>query len=455
MQAGREIQEDGAVQTGQEIQEDGTMQAGQEMYEFAGKLFPIGRSLTGEGVRETLRLIKEQVPELQIHEVPSGTKAFDWTVPKEWEIREAYIEDGQGRRIVDYGRNNLHVMGYSAPINRYLDLEELLSYIKVEENQPEVIPYVTSYYSQKSAFCMSKNQRDSLKPDTYHMVIDSRLFDGVLNYGEILLPGASEKEVLLSTYICHPSMANNEVSGPVLAVWLAKWLKSLDRRLSYRIVFVPETIGSIVYLSRNLARMKERTIAGFVLTCVGDDRAYSYLETRKGDTLTDRVMRNVLGFAHPEYRTYSYLDRGSDERQYNAPGVDLPVCDFCRSKYAEYPEYHTSADDMTLISPEGLEGSYEVMRQVLRALEYNRCYRVTCLCEPQLGKRGLYPSVSRKGIYEEVKKMTNLIAYADGTEDLIGVSTRIGVSVEELIPIVDQLYEAGLLEVAEVCANRY
>ena len=423
------------------------MQAGQEMYAFAQKLFPIGRSLTGEGVRESLGMIREQIPELEIQSVPSGTQVFDWTVPKEWEIREGYIEDAQGNRIIDYRTNNLHVMGYSTSVDKYVSLEELLEYIKVEEGQPEVIPYVTSYYSPRFAFCMSKKQRDSLQPGTYHMVIDSRHFDGVLNYGELFLPGASEKEVLLSTYICHPSMANNEVSGPVLVTWLAKWLKSLDRKLSYRIVIVPETIGSIVYLSRNLAQMKERTVAGFVLTCVGDDRAYSYLETRKGDTLTDRVMKNVLGFAHPEYKTYSFLDRGSDERQYNAPGVDLPVCDFCRSKYGEYPEYHTSADDMSLISPQGLQGSLDVMKQVILALEYNHYYRVTCLCEPQLGKRGLYPTESRKGIYEEVKKLTNLIAYADGTEDLIGISSRIGVPVEELIPHVDKLCEAELLEI--------
>lgn len=425
------------------------MQTGQEMYDFAGKLFPIGRSLTGEGVRESLRLIKEQVPELEIMSVPSGTRVFDWTVPKEWEIREGYIEDGEGRRIIDYQKNNLHIMGYSTPVDRYVSLEELLQYIKVEEDQPDVIPYVTSYYSPRFAFCMSKRQRDSLKPGTYHMVIDSRHFDGVLNYGQILLPGASAKEVLLSTYICHPSMANNEVSGPVLAAWLAKWLKSFDRNLSYRIVFVPETIGSIAYLSRNLAEMKAKTIAGFVLTCVGDNRTYSYLETRKGNTLTDRVMKNVLKDVYPEYKTYSYLDRGSDERQYDSPGVDLPVCDFCRSRYTQYPEYHTSADDMTLISPEGFEGAYEVMRRVIRALEYNHYYRVTCLCEPQLGKRGLYPTVSRKGIYDEVKKITNLIAYADGTEDLIDISTRIGVSVEELIPIVEKLCEAGLFEIAD------
>ena len=419
------------------------------MYDFAGELFPIGRSLTGEGVRESLRMIKELIPELEIKSVPGGTRVFDWTVPQEWEIKEGYIEDEQGNRIIDYHVNNLHVMGYSVPVDKYVPLEELLQYIKVEEEQPDVIPYVTSYYSPRFAFCMSKNQRDSLKPGTYHMVIDSRHFDGVLNYGEILLPGKSKEEVLLSTYICHPSMANNEVSGPVLVTWLAKWLKSLDRRLSYRIVIVPETIGSIAYLSENIEQMKAHTIAGFVLTCVGDNRTYSYLESRKANTLSDRVMKNVLGYVYPEYKTYSFLERGSDERQYNAPGVDLPVCDFCRSKYGEYPEYHTSADDMSLISPEGLEGSYNVMTQVLRALEYNNYYRVTCLCEPQLGKRGLYPTESRKGIYEEVKKLTNLIAYADGTEDLIDISTRIGVPVEEMIPNIDKLLEAGLFEIVE------
>ncbi|MGN0429671.1 MAG: DUF4910 domain-containing protein [Acetatifactor sp.] len=425
------------------------LETGQEMYDFAGRLFPIGRSLTGEGVRETLRMIQEQVPELEIHEVPSGSQAFDWTVPKEWEITEGYIEDEDGGRVVDYHENNLCVMGYSVPVDRYVSREELFEYVKVEENQPDVIPYVTSYYSPRFAFCMSKNKRDSLKPGTYHMVIRSRHFDGVLNYGEIYLPGESEKEVLLSTYICHPSMANNEVSGPVLTTWLAKWLKQQKRKLSYRIVFVPETIGSICYISRNLDVMKRNVIAGFVLTCVGDDRAYSYLETRKGNTLTDRVMKNVLGFAHPEYKTYSFLERGSDERQYNAPGVDLPVCDFCRSKYVEYPEYHTSADNMDLISPKGFAGAYDVMIQVLKALEYNGFYRVTCLCEPQLGKRGLYPSESRKGIYEEVKKLTNLIAYADGTEDLIAISTRIGVPVEELIPSIDKLLAAGLFELMQ------
>lgn len=421
-------------------------EAGRQMYAFAERLFPIGRSLTGEGVRQSLGMIKELVPELEIREIPSGTQVFDWTIPQEWEIRHAYIEDEAGNRIVDYEVNNLHVIGYSTPVDRYVDMEELLNYIRVEDEQPDVIPYVTSYYSPRYGFCMSKRQRDALKPGTYHMVIDSRLFDGVLNYAELLLPGKTEKEVLLSTYICHPSMANNELSGPVLVTWLTNWLKTIDRNLTYRIVIVPETIGSIAYLSRNLDAMRKNTIAGFVLTCVGDDRTYSYLESRNGNTLSDRVLTNVLKDVYPEYKTYSYLDRGSDERQYNAPGVDLPVCDFCRSKYGEYPEYHTSADDMSLISPRGLSGAYHVMTQVLAALEMNGFYRVNCLCEPQLGKRGLYPTESRKGIYHEVKKLTNLIAYADGERDLIEISTKIGVPLVGLIPIVEKLVAAGLLD---------
>ncbi len=420
---------------------------GKWMYDLADRLFPIGRSLTGPGVRESLQILQEEIPELQIREVQSGTQAFDWTVPKEWEITEGYIEDECGNRIVDYQENNLHVMGYSTPVDTYVDLDELLTYIRVEEQQPDAIPYVTSYYTPRFGFCMSKNQRDSLQPGRYHMVIKSRLFDGVLNYAELLLPGRSEKEILLSTYICHPSMANNELSGPVLTVQLVKWLKTLNRRFSYRIVIIPETIGSIVYLSKHLPLLKKNVIAGFVLSCVGDDRTYSYIETRNADTLADKVMQNVLHYAYPEYKQYSFLERGSDERQYNAPGVDLPVCGFCRSKYAEYPEYHTSADNMSLISPQGLQGAYEVMQQVILALEYNRFYKVNCLCEPQLGKRGLYPTVSRKGIYDEVKKLTNLIAYADGKRDLLDISNKIGVPVSEMLSNVEKLLESGLFEI--------
>ena len=423
------------------------MSIGNEMYELARELFPIDRSLTGDGVRQTLAILKRELPDLTLHEVPSGTQVFDWTVPQEWAVRQAYIEDEKGNRVVDYKQLNLHVMGYSTPVDRWVELDELKQYIYVQQGQPEAVPYVTSYYTRRYGFCMSERQRDSLKPGKYHMVIDSELFDGSLTYGELILPGTEEKEILISTYVCHPSMANNELSGPVLAVALAKTLaKQSHRKYTYRFIWIPETIGSITYLSQHLADMKKRTVAGFVLSCVGDDRTYSYIPTRKGDTLADRVARNVLSFHYPEYKKYTFLDRGSDERQYNAPGVDLPVCVVCRSKYGEYPEYHTSLDDLSVISPEGLQGAYDVYMSMLNALEHNGFYRIKCLCEPQLGKRGLYPSVSKKGAYDAVKSLVNFIAYADGEKDLIDISNIIGVPISQLIPVIAKLTEADLLE---------
>ena len=423
------------------------MSIGNEMYELARELFPIDRSLTGDGVRQTLAILQRELPKMTIHEVPTGTKVFDWTVPQEWAIRQAYIEDETGNRIVDYKNLNLHVMGYSAPVDEWVDLEELKQHIYVQKGQPDAVPYVTSYYTRRYGFCMSEQQRDSLQPGKYHMVIDSDLFDGSLTYGELILPGTEAKEILISTYVCHPSMANNELSGPVLAVALAKSLaKLVNRKYTYRFIWIPETIGSITYLSSHLTEMKQNTVAGFVLSCVGDNRTYSYIPSRNGETLADRVAKNVLSFHYPEYVRYTFLDRGSDERQYNAPGVDLPVCVVCRSKYGEYPEYHTSLDDMNLISPEGLEGAYDVYMSMFQAIEYNGYYRIKCFCEPQLGKRGLYPSVSQKGSYDAVKSMVNFIAYADGKRDLIDISNVIGVPISELTEVITKLTEADLLE---------
>lgn len=425
------------------------MNVGNEMYQLARELFPIDRSLTGDGVRRTLAVLKRELPELTIHEVPSGTEVFDWTVPKEWAVRQAYIEDEKGNRIIDYKDLNLHVMGYSTPVDRRVDLEELKHYIYVQNGQPDAVPYVTSYYVPRYGFCMSEKQRDALLPGQYHMVIDSELFDGSLTYGELMIPGKEEMEILISTYVCHPSMANNELSGPVLAVALAKKIAAqTNRKYTYRFIWIPETIGSITYLSEHFEYMKKNTAAGFVLSCVGDDRTFSYVPSRDGNTLADRAARNVLSFYYPEYKRYTYLDRGSDERQYNAPGIDLPVCVVCRSKYGEYPEYHTSLDDMNFISPKGLQGAYEVYEGILNALEYNDFYRIKCLCEPQLGKRGMYPTVSKKGSYDVVKSMVDFIAYADGKRDLIAVSDLIRVPIEQLIPIIIKLTEADLLETA-------
>lgn len=422
------------------------MNAGQEMYDLCGRLFPFCRSITGSGVRQTLNVLKEQVPDIRLHEVPSGTKVFDWTVPKEWNIRDAWIKNSRGEKIVDFKKSNLHVLGYSLPVDKEVSLVELKEIVYTQPDQPDAIPYVTSYYKERYGFCMSENQKNALPEDTYHIYIDSDLKDGSLTYGELLIPGETDQEIFLSTYVCHPSMANNELSGPVVAVYLAKWLKSLSKRkYTYRIIFIPETIGSITYLSRNLQALKKNVIAGFNISCVGDDRTFSYVASRYGDTLADKVAKNVLRFYYPSYKSYSFLQRGSDERQYNAPGVDLPVCAICRSKYGEYPEYHTSRDNLGLISPAGLQGAYEVYQQVIQALEHNANYQIQCLCEPQLGKRGFYPTVSQKGSYDDIRAMTNFIAYADGKNDLIDISNKIGVSVKEILPALYKLSSCDMV----------
>lgn len=416
------------------------------MYAFAQELWPICRSLTGAGVRRTLALIKERLPGLEIHEVSSGTKAFGWEVPPEWNISEAYLLDPLGKKVVDFKDSNLHVVGYSEPIDRELTLEELRPHLFSLPDQPDAIPYVTSYYKKNWGFCLTHRRLAKLKSGRYRAVIKSTLRPGQMTYADLVLPGKTDRELFFSTYVCHPSLANNELSGPVVTTALAQWAMSLkERRYTYRFYFGPETIGAIVYLSRHLQHLKAKLDAGWVVTCVGDDRKHTFLASRRGGTLADRVTRHVLGAMVPGYDDRNFLHRGSDERQYCSPGADLPVVSAMRTRYGDYPEYHTSLDDLSVISPRGLDGALAVLKACAHVTERNRTYEVEMPCEPQLGKHGLYPETSSKVDYEQIRAMKDLLAYCDGRSDLLSIAGLIGRDFLELAPIAEKLQNTDII----------
>jgi len=423
-----------------------TIPLGVKMWELCRELFPICRSITGDGVRNTLKVLNNVIP-ISVYEVPTGTKVFDWVVPKEWNIKDAFIADRNNKKVIDFKDNNLHVVGYSIPVDKWVVLPELEEHLYSLSDQPDAIPYVTSYYNETWGFCVSHNQRLKLKDSIYHVVIDSTLKDGNLTYGECIIRGNTQKEILLSTYICHPSMANNELSGPVVTAFIGQWLLRRARRYTYRIIFVPETIGSITYLSKHLQELKRNVVAGFNISCVGDDRSYSYVASRYGNSFADKVVSNVLSMRHPNFIKYSFLDRGSDERQYCSPGVDLPLVTLSRSKYGTYPEYHTSLDDLNIVTPDGLKGGFEFVRDCLWVIENNKRYKIRCLGEPQLGKRGLYPSLSTKTSGVVVQTMMDFIAYADGTNDLIDISNIIGKPVWDILGVTKKLASKGLMDI--------
>ncbi len=410
------------------------------MYSWAKDLFPITRSITGPGVRETLIYLQNIVPELIIKKIKSGEKYFDWKVPDEWFPKEAWVKNQKGKKIIDFKKNNLHLVGYSKSIKKTMRLNELKKNLYSLPSQPNAIPYVTSYYKKQWGFCLKDNDKKKLKNENYDVFIDAPFKKGFLNYGEIIIKGKLKKEIFLSTYICHPSLANNEISGPVVAIALSKWIKKIkNRKYTYRIVFIPETIGSIIYISKNLNKLKKNVVAGFNITCVGDTRCYSYIPSRNENTLADKVSLNILKFIDPKFKKYSWLDRGSDERQYCAPGIDLPVVTLCRSKFGTYPEYHTSLDNLNFISSKGLETSLTLMKKIILSIEINQIPKSKILCEPQLSRRKMYPTLSIKNNYQESKAIMDIISYCDGKNDLIDISNKVNLSVFEVQKIIKML----------------
>ncbi len=419
---------------------------GSEMISWMRDIWRYPRSLTGHGTRKTLKYLKNINPDLNIYSFNSGERVFDWEIPDEWNIYDAYIEHESGKKFAEFKNNNLHILGYSIPCDMYVSLDELLPHIYTQKDQPDVIPYVTSYYEDNWGFCMSENQKEKLPSGKYHVVIDAKKHRGSMEIADLVIKGESSKEIFFSTYICHPSMANNELSGPVLSSALIKYIKEKfnNPKYTYRFVFVPETIGSITYLNQHLDNLQKNIICGFNLSCVGDNRSYSHIESRMGNTLADKALQSAL-IDLDNVVKYSFLERGSDERQYCAPGVDLPLCGFCRTKYGEYEEYHTSADNFDVVTADGLDGAFDVMRNIINSFEVNLFPKINVKCEPQLGKRGLRNNVSRKGYVEDLSLRSNFIAYADGKHSLFDIAIKIKKNIKLVIIEAKKLEKHGLL----------
>lgn len=419
---------------------------GEVMLSWAKDLFPLCRSITGRDTLKTLEYFQKLNPEFKKVVFKTGEQVFDWNIPKEWNITDAYLEHESGVRYAEFKKSNLHVLNYSTPIQAEMDFEELEKHIYTYPEQPDWVPYITSYYKERWGFCMSENDKQKMPAGKYKVVIDTTLEPGTLNLLEARLAGQSEQEIFFSSYVCHPSMVNNELSGPVVLNALMQYIKEHypTPRFSYRFVLQPETIGSIAYLSRNLEEMKRKVCCGFNLSCVGDERAYSQVETRWGDSLADKALTAAL-IGKDNLRRYSFLERASDERQYNAPGVDLPIVTFCRSKFGEYPEYHSSADNFDVVTAKGLKGAFDVMVSIIDAFEMGQYPKVNVLCEPQLGKRGLYPTLSVKGSYDSVKLRTNYLAYSDGKTSIFDIAQKIEANLSELLNEHKTLSESGLI----------
>lgn len=424
--------------------------SGASLYALVEELFPICRSITGEGVRETLRILADYFP-LDVHEVPTGTEVFDWTVPREWNIRDAYIKDTQGRRVVDFAKSNLHVVSYSAPIRARLPLNELKRHIHTLPDRPTVIPYRTSYYAETWGFCMAHEDFLALSEGEYDVCIDSTLSEGSLTYGEFVHRGESDHEVLISAHVCHPSLADDNCSGLSVLAHVAAEIAKRKTRLTYRFIIAPGTIGAITWLARN-EQTAQRIKAGMLLSCVGDRAAPVFKRSRNGNAHIDRVMQNVLAHSSPKGMLIDFSPYGYDERQYCSPGFDLPVGLLQRSQFGTFPEYHTSSDNLNFIASESLEASCRIVLDAIGVLEADRrMLNLSPMCEPQLGRRGLYSNTGGDpNAAARAMAMLWVLNFSDGRHSLLDIAERAGIPFVTVHEASEKLLGAGLLrELAE------
>ena len=420
---------------------------GEKMYQLADTLFPICRSITGNGVRETLKIVATHIP-LDIHEVATGTQVFDWIVPREWNINDAYIIDSRGNKIVDFKQNNLHVLNYSAPIHKKVSLDELKGHLYSIPDHPDWIPYRTSYYQEKWGFCITHKQLQELEDGEYEVYIDSSLSEGHLTYGEYFIPGESDEEVLFSCHICHPSLANDNLAGIALMVQLAQALSKQKLKYSYRFLFIPGTIGSITWLSQN-EKTARKIKHGLVVVCVGDPGAFTYKRSRQHDSMIDRISLNILETTGAKYEVIDFYPYGYDERQYCSPGFNLAVGSLSRTTHGCYPEYHTSADNMNFIDIDSMSESLHTYLAIVDVLEYDKKFiNIKPHCEPQLGKRGLYEATGGTHANDKNFQMALLwiLNLSDGKNSLLDISVRSGIPFSTLKAATKALLKTDLLE---------
>ncbi|MEU1555223.1 DUF4910 domain-containing protein [Streptomyces scabiei] len=422
------------------------MTVGEEMHALVERLYPLCRSITGDGVRATLDIVGEYVP-LQVHEVPTGTQVLDWTVPQEWNIRDAYIADASGRRVVDFAASSLHVLGYSVPVSATLPLAELREHLYTLPEHPSWVPYRTSYYQPQWGFCLSQDTLDALPDGEYEVRVDSTLADGHLTYAEHVVPGRTADEVIVSCHVCHPSLANDNLAGVAVATFLARALAERTPYYTYRFIFAPGTIGAITWLARNAERI-ERVRHGLVLACAGDRGEVTYKQSRRGDAEIDRVMRHVLTASGRPHRVTEFTPYGYDERQYCSPGFDLGVGSLSRTPYAGYPEYHTSADNPGFVTPEAMTDTLELCREAFAVLDGNRRYvNLSPYGEPQLGRRGLYDSLGGRSDAKEAQMaMLWVLSLSDGEHGLLDVAERSGLPFDTVAAAAGALHGAGLIK---------